>query len=220
MEGVLPPCFLLPDFDPNNWAEIEAAFAVSAPLRLLQHWRKKPQAEFLPGSVQIGWRNDALWVYASLQDADIFNPAARLNEETYKLGDTFEIFLRDKRLPHYLELHVSPFNQQMQLWIPCARNPHNEQEWVSRFIEEPLFQSWTQILESENRWRVLASVPIEHLAKDETIEPGVEWLFSFSRYDYTRGKKQPVLSSTSAHRVLDFHRQEDWRTLVFSGGCQ
>ena len=126
MEGVLPPCFLLPVFDPENWDEIEAAFSDAAPIKLFQQWRKKPQVEFLPASVQVGWREDALWVYVTLEDADIFNPAARLNEETYKLGDTFEIFLRDKRLPHYLELHVSPFNQQMQLWFPCARNEQNE----------------------------------------------------------------------------------------------
>jgi len=218
MEGVLPPCFFLPAFDPNNWYDIEAAFSDYASLELTQHWRKKPQAEFLPGRVQVGWRENMLWIYATLQDADIFNPAARLNEETYKLGDAFEIFLRDKRMPHYLELHVSPFNQQMQLWFPCARNPQNEKEWIGRFIEASLFQSRTQVLESENRWHVLACVPFEHLAKKETIEPGVEWLFSFSRYDYTRGKMQPVLSSTSVHRVLDFHRQEDWRTLRFSDG--
>jgi hypothetical protein len=38
----------------------------------------------------------------------------------------------------------------------------------------------------------------------------------FSRYDYTRGMGEPVLSSTSPHRRLDFHRQHEWGTLDFA----
>ena len=165
--------------------------------------------------MQIGWQDETFWVFAQLADKDILNPATQLNEETYKLGDTFEIFLSDKRLPHYLELHVSPFNQQMQLWVPRARHSHDDHDWQTHFIDELIFQSWTQVVREDNYWRVLAAIPFEQLAGDEEIQDGVEWLCSFSRYDYTTGKKRPILSSTSLRHKLDFHRQKEWRTLVF-----
>ena len=184
-------------------------------MELHQHWRETPQPELEPAKVQIGWREKTFWVFAQLTDKDIINSATRLNEETYKLGDTFEVFIADKRLPHYLELHVSPFNQQMQLWVPRAKHSHEDGEWQTHFIDEPIFQSWTQVIRGENCWRVLAAVPFAELAGEESIQSGVEWLCSFSRYDYTTGQKRPILSSTSLHRKLDFHRQKEWRTMVF-----
>jgi hypothetical protein len=42
-----------------------------------------------------------------------------------------------------------------------------------------------------------------------------EWLFSFSRYDYTRGRGEPVISSTSPHAAPAFHRQQEWGRLRF-----
>lgn len=35
-----------------------------------------------------------------------------------------------------------------------------------------------------------------------------------SKY-YTRGRERPVLSSTSPHKVLNFHRQSEWGELRF-----
>lgn len=182
---------------------------------MTQAWRETPQCEMEPSRVQIGWREKKFWVFAEMTDKDIVNPATKLNEETYQLGDTFEIFIADKRLPHYLELHVSPFNQQMQLWVPRAKHSHDDGEWQTHFIDEPIFQSWTQVSCEENRWRVLAAVAFDQLTGKQIIQSGVEWLASFSRYDYTTGKNHPILSSTSLHRQLDFHRQQDWRTVVF-----
>ena len=183
---------------------------------MTQAWRETPQYELEPARVQIGWREDKFWVFAEMTDTDIFNSATKLNEETFKLGDTFEIFITDKRWPHYLELHVSPFNQQMQLWVPRARHSPEDSDWKTHFIDELIFQSWTQVSREENRWRVLASVDFEQLAGTESIQSGAEWLVSFSRYDYTTGEKRPILSSTSLHCKLDFHCQKGWRTIVFS----
>jgi len=64
-------------------------------------------------------------------------------------------------------------------------------------------------------WRVLASIPLERVAETGRPVAGDSWLFSFSRYDYTQGKAAPVLSSTSPHQVLSYHRQQEWGTLVF-----
>jgi len=45
--------------------------------------------------------------------------------------------------------------------------------------------------------------------------PGSQWHFSFCRYDYTRGRPEPVISSTSALAQPDFHRLAEWGNLKF-----
>jgi hypothetical protein len=68
---------------------------------------------------------------------------------------------------------------------------------------------------TQGRWWVLAAIPADMVADSGVLGPGSRWLFSFSRYDYTRGKPAPVLSSTSPHREVNFHRQQEWGTLLF-----
>ena len=42
-----------------------------------------------------------------------------------------------------------------------------------------------------------------------------QWLFSFARYDYTRDENGPILSSSSPHAKLGFHRQQEWERIRF-----
>jgi len=48
------------------------------------------------------------------------------------------------------------------------------------------------------------------------IRPEESWRFSFSRYDASRGTRPPVLSSTSPHQALNFHRIHEWGNLIFA----
>jgi hypothetical protein len=84
------------------------------------------------------------------------------------------------------------------------------------FIPEADFFWSETIVEAEhNRWKVLAKIISTNLT-GKNIDPGEEWMFSFSRYDYTRGVKKPVLSSTSLHSRPHFHDRHDWGTVIFS----
>ena len=78
-----------------------------------------------------------------------------------------------------------------------------------------MFQSRAEVLHADHLWRVVARVPFAVVMETESFQPGCRWKFSFSRYDYTRGRAKPVLSSTSPHLRLEFHRQEEWGTLTF-----
>ena len=57
------------------------------------------------------------------------------------------------------------------------------------------------------RWEVAVEIPFFMVNEVFLPQPGDRWLFSFSRYDYTRGQEKPVLSSTSPHAVLNVHWQ-------------
>jgi hypothetical protein len=72
---------------------------------------------------------------------------------------------------------------------------------------------WTQ--PEYRRWFAYAEIPAASVcAAAESLEES-RWRFSFSRYDYIRGRQVPILSSTSPHPVPDFHGREDWGTLRF-----
>ncbi len=128
------------------------------------------------------------------------------------MGDVFEIFLQREGTPGYLELHVTPNNQKLQYKF---LQPGMIQEPLV-LAEEHFFCSHTWIERSENRWYVLAQVPGEALSSPKGTLPSERWNFSFSRYDYTRGTDNPVLSSSSPHMVPHFHRHHEWRQLLFT----
>jgi hypothetical protein len=209
-------CPPLENFDPVNWAEVSHAFHDSPPVSFQQHWREEPEEAFRGGEVRTGWTADGLWVYAELKDEDVFNPATEFNSFFFMHGDVFEIFAMPSGQDAYYELHVGPENQQMQMRIPsatafAAQQADEAKGWM---VTSPLMKSWTRVDPERNRWSVLVMIPLVALVEEG--DPKRDWKISFSRYDYTRGAKRPVLSSTSPHEKLGYHRQHEWATLRFS----
>jgi len=68
---------------------------------------------------------------------------------------------------------------------------------------------------SAGRWCVYAEIPAASVCGAARPLNGQRWMFSFSRYDYTRPSPHPIISSTSPHQLPGFHRQEEWGTLQF-----
>ncbi|MEI6167095.1 MAG: carbohydrate-binding family 9-like protein [bacterium] len=204
----------------DSWHWIDAVFANAPAVESQQAWLVEPEPGFRPLRVKTGWTREALYVYAELEDADIFNPEKRFNEPSFMSGDVFEIFLRPCSQESYVEIHVTPENQKFQLRIPSAREfaeprakPGIPQEWfIDRVIE-----SRVRVNPAAQRWEVAVEIPFAMVCEVFLPRTGDRWLFSFSRYDYTRGREKPVLSSTSPHQVLNFHRQEEWGELRFTG---
>lgn len=212
-------CQTLPAFDSANWESVAQAFSGAQICQLGQHWLDTPHPDFQPATVRAGWSHQMLWVYAELTDVDIYNEATRLNEMTYEMGDVFELFLRPLPQEHYFEFHVTPENQKLQLHLPAAgaiEAIRDGQRTLQDFMmPEIVFESWTEVLPAARQWRVLSKIEAAAVVDAKSIKAGDEWLFSFSRYDYTRGVSAPVVSSTSPHTVLNFHRQQEWGRLVF-----
>lgn len=156
-------------------------------------------------------------VFADLSDAAIHSDAAFLNDCTWEKGDVFEMFLSDPLGADYLELHVTPNNQKLQVRVPRL------EIWMDRdrrhaamdgfLVPQEIFSS--QVWIEEERWCVLARVPFSALGLKE-IPEGDELLFSFCRYDTTPGTPSPVLSSSSPHKAENFHRWHEWKRLRFS----
>lgn len=212
-------CGRLPEIDIHSWEAIEAAFHGAQSCALKQTWLPAPEPGFRPAKVRTGWRPEALYVLADLDDADIFNPETRFNEPSFMVGDVFEMFLRPQEQDPYFEFHVTPRNQKFQLRIPRENALQSlppgvwlPAEWM---VRQPVIESRVNLPVGQERWRVLAVIPFALVVERGAVEPGACWRFSFSRYDYTRGAAGPVLSSSSPHRELSFHRQQEWGTLQF-----
>lgn len=186
-------------------------------LEMGQGWLKKLQEGFRPARVRMGWAKKELRVLAEIEDADIFNPSVGMNEYAYALGDVFEIFLRPVGQESYWEFHVTPSNQLFQLNLPDAsaidkargsRDVHQALETYK--VWKPLIR--TKVDAMADRWWVKAVIPLSELVRGDgrRFDPDERWRFSFSRYDYTRGRKEAVISSTSPHSEPNFHGLGEW----------
>jgi len=211
-------CLPLPDFDANDLHAVRAAFATAMPCALGQAWRAEAEPGFAPGQVRVGWRQDALLVFAELADQDIFTTATMLNQRMWELGDTFEIFLRPDGQSEYVEFHVTPNNQRLQLRFPSSealRCAQAANVFDALLLAGNVIASTTWVQPENQKWFVYAIIPSRAACGLDRLNPQSCWHFSFSRYDYTRGGGDPVFSSTSPHPVPDFHRQQEWGELEF-----
>jgi hypothetical protein len=148
----------------DSWRWIDAVFANAQAVESQQAWRAEPELGFRPMRVKTGWTRDALYVYAELEDADIFNPEERFNAPSFLSGDVFEMFLRPCNQESYVEIHVTPENQKFQLRIPSAKalteprvQPGIPPEWlVDRVIE-----SRVRLNSAAERWEVAVEIPFD-----------------------------------------------------------
>jgi hypothetical protein len=212
-------CLPLPDFDQSNLDSVRVAFEAATPCAMGQAWRAAVEPGFAPGQVRIGWREDSLLIFAELNDHDIFSSATTTNQRMWELGDTFEVFLRPDGQTEYIELHVTPNNQQLRLRFASTealRSAQAANVFDDFLLPWNVFYSATWLQPENQKWFVYAAIPAIAVCSQARIRAGSRWHFSFSRYDYTRGNGEPVVSSTSPHAVADFHRQQEWGELVFA----
>ena len=212
-------CQRLPKFDATDWDDVERAFADAEVCPMQQTWLHRIDHNFREANVATGWTDTHLVVFATLHDDDIFNPVKEFNGYFYTAGDVFEMFLRPEEQDTYFEFHVSPDNQHFQLKIPASdafhkagKQPGVLESWK---IPKRTFESRVRVNVDENQWNVLAWIPFKVVMENGPVKPGTRWRFSFCRYDYSRKRVRPVLSSTSPHQRANFHRQQEWGTLTF-----
>ncbi len=211
-------CRELPAFEADNLDAVRQAFAAMESCELRQAWLSKPEPDFATATVRVGWRGTSLLAFAELADADIFSRATGHNQRMWELGDVLEIFLSPENSASYVEFHVTPNNYRLQLRFPdtaTLRQAQAENRFERLLLPDGVFCSRAWVQPENKKWFVLAEIPADLVDSAEPSLVGVAWKFSFSRYDYTRGRAKPVHSSTSPHASVDFHRREDWGTLIF-----
>ena len=209
-------CRPLPPFALDDLASVRAAFRDATPIPLRQAWLKTPEQDFAPGSVRTGWREDSLFVLADLYDVDVFTRAEQHNERFWQLGDTFEIFLQPAPGRPYVELHVAPTNLRLQLRFAKPPSASDADPFGIALIHDQVYDSRTWVTAAEHGWRAFARIRAAVVGHSGP-QASAAWRVSFGRYDATRGRQEPVISSTSPHTVPAFHRPHEWSDLRFVG---
>lgn len=193
-----------------TWDDL-AAF--DGALEMSIHYLKGPQESFLPGRVQVGWNDGFLYVLATLTDKEVYTDATADSDHMWALGDVFEIFMRDQATEEYFELHTAPSGHRLQLAFANPEVILNLRDEKGALEDQMLHGDMliSKTRTTADGWQALCRVawPITPMA-------GRTALLSLSRYDYTRGEEEPVLSSTSQHVVVNYHRQEEWTPIVFA----
>lgn len=212
---------MLPDFNSTDLEGVRRGFHSATPCDMRQTWQAKQSERFAPAVVRAGWRHNSFLIYAELTDADIFTQASVLNQRTWELGDAFEIFLRPEGQEAYVEFQVTPNNQRLQLrYANTAALDRARQtgSMAEALIPGEAFRSKTWIEDKNSRWHVFAEIPAQVVCGSNDPLAGSRWHFSFSRYDYTQGVTEPVISSTSPHAQANFHSQKEWGVIEFERG--
>jgi len=211
-------CPKLPPFAAEDLSAIRQAFAGAPACAMQQAWRSELEPDFAPGMVWIGSRDETLLILAELTDADIYTAATQPNQRLWELGDAFEVFLRPADQEAYSEIQVAPNNQRLQLRYASAAavaQARKSNSVADALVHDLSFQSRTWVLPESRYWQALVEIPAASVCEHADPLAGSQWHFSFGRYDYTRGRSEPVISSTSAHSQADFHRLAEWGTLQF-----
>jgi hypothetical protein len=196
---------------------LRSIFGLTEGCKMQQAWLAKPEVNFSPATVKIGWLENSLLVFACFEGKDTYSNATNHNQRMWELGNTFEMFLSAENSSSYVELHITPNNWRLQLCFPDAatsRRARKENQFNHLILPEGTFYSKTWVEPENGRWHAFAKIPsavvgLEHISEQS------KWCFSFCRFDRLRGRQEPVISSTSAHAQPDFHRREEWGTLVF-----
>ncbi len=193
---------MLAPFDFLELASVQAAFTECRMLPLVQGWQRNPTG--LPATARLGWHDGRVWALGNLTDADVFNDATEDNQNTWEMGDVFEVFVRRSDSDAYTEAHVTPNGVRLHLKFPdratiaLARSGQIDGERLKHDPTEIVAQAWR----AENGWVGLLGVPVE-AAPSEKIRVSV------CRYDAHR-QGEPDVASTSNHAECDFHRPDDW----------
>ena len=217
----------------DDWSALCALLEPAETLHLDQNWLSESHRSFAAGWSKVGWNDEHLVCFANFTDHDVFNDEDRFNAPAYVVGDVFEIFVKREGCPQYLEIHVSPRNQVLQLrWPrpiyeifaprprrrfrrerdPEKRKARQAEPLAPYLIDNPRIATAARHLADEHAWQAVAFIPFP-LIDDQPVGSGTRYRYSASRYDYTRGHHGPVISSSSPHVEANFHLASDWRAL-------
>lgn len=199
-----------------SWKEVEdflrSGQQVKAPIearlgQCLSYWDyKEGTVPRERGVAQLVVENGNLVAYGAFEDHDIHNNATEDNQETWELGDVFELFFQVHGHTDYYEAHTTPEGIRLQLHIQSWQTMRQE-SWESKLTDIGL-KVKNEIRREENLWLARLELPFAEMELTEDLLNGSR--FVFAHYSYTRGKEKPEITSTqvfpsTCHFVPQWH---------------
>ena len=182
-----------------------------------QAWRTEPEAGLNPGWARIRWNVAGLLFESMFQQRHPANRARTLNERTWEMGDIAEFFLQETTSGRYLELHVTPENQRLQLAWPLGgldRFRAGTAALSEFLVTDPDWVQSAAIIAADH-WMASAFVPFTCLGLREGEIPS-GWRTAVCRYDRSLGPE--LLSSTARLAQPNYHHHAEWSELRLEPG--
>jgi hypothetical protein len=181
-------------------------------VELGQPWRTAPEPGLNRGWGRIRWNDSGLLFETVFLQRAPANRARGLNERTWELGDIAEFFLQETATGRYLELHVTPENQRLQLVWPLGgleRFRTGTARLEDFLVTDPHWVRSAAVRQADH-WTASAFVPFACLGwKDRGPLPALRT--AVCRYDRSLGAE--LLSSTARLAEPNYHRHGEWAEL-------
>jgi hypothetical protein len=181
-------------------------------VELGQAWRAAPEPGFNRGWGRIRWNELGLYFETCFLQRMPANLATGLNQRTWEMGDIAEFFLQETATGRYLELHVTPENQRLQLVWPLGglnRFRTGAARLEDFLVTDPHWvRSAAQV--QPDHWTASAHVPFACLGLKGS-EPLPVLRAAVCRYDRSLGPE--LLSSTARLTKPNYHRHSEWAEL-------
>ncbi len=194
--------------------DLDDALASAAPVLLDAFWA--PGSPHARTVVRVAWTPEMLLVRGEMEDEDVTSLATADSQHLWEMGDVFEIFLEAEGAGFYTEMHVAPGNHRLHLRIGPDDYEAMKRKTLAPsglMVRPPGFESRSAVTPAG--WTAEARIPAAQIDPQGRITPESRWRASFCRYDAWSDGRPPVLSSTSPHEQLNFHRRHEWRPLCF-----
>jgi len=196
-----------------------------SPLRVDEHWQPLQQAwlgcrtkpQFQAGWARLRWNPGWFCVETIFLCNRPANRANRLNQRTWELGDVCEVFLQDTVASKYLEIHVTPENQRLQLEF--GENDIARVQRGTTALEEFCIKApdWAESSTHHGPgfWATQVILPATRFGS-EPLSPTRAFIGTVCRYDCDGGKAS-VLSATALFAEPNFHHRADWHRFELVG---
>jgi hypothetical protein len=198
----------------------DEAWKAAAPLVLDVAWQRRKAAT--QTTARLLWDDRYLYFAAELEDHDLFATIKERNGMLWE-EDVFELFFKPHREQlTYYEFQVNPLNTPLELVFPSrgAGGYRRFREQASLGMQSVVKRRGTlnDPTDRDVGWTLEGRIPWKAFrATGGPPEVGEHWLFALCRYDYSRALERPELSSSAPLQKPDFHRYEDYGSLIFHG---
>lgn len=181
-------------------------------VELGQAWRAAAEPGLNRGWARLRWNDTGLLCETCFRQRSPANRATGLNQRTWEMGDIAEFFLQETATGRYLELHVTPENQRLQLVWPLGgldRFRAGTARLEDFLVADPQWvRSSARVL--ADHWTASAFVPFACLGlAGGAAMPALRT--AVCRYDRSLGPE--LLSSTARLTEPNYHRHGEWAEL-------
>jgi hypothetical protein len=209
------PCTRITGSTDDFGSDCPEKYSDCAQLTLGQFWQGPDSLPKESAHVYIGASDAGLCFYIYMQDGDIFSRSTADNQKMWTLGDVAEFFVKPgKDRPDYWEIHVTPNDLIMDIYIPDREKfMGGEITWEQVIAPDSHTRKYVHI--GDSYWVVEACVPWRAFGLEGAPAQGAAWQIAVCRYNCTGDLENRELSSTAAFTQASFHRYEEYTQLVF-----